>query len=354
MKTNHLIALLTFFILASCEDNIEEMSSSDLVRSEDISGVVYGVVFDNDSQMPIAGVSVSLYPSGQRTITGSNGQYEFYNVSPNNYIIQVQHSDYLSTATALSIKDGKTLKNDIRMNRGQNTLVVDEHEIIMSDIDSHHSLLISNVSNKPIKWNLSYDDIFDPATGNLLIYITEWEGELQPYETKELFISVTVSATLNNNYAYPIILQSGIEKIGIVIIPSDSDGKVNSKIIGRWDLYRTGHYEYGVAVSQNLTSGSQVLTFNDDMTYEQFKNYAEIWYDTAYNKVKLEDVWKLSYSTGSFTYNPMQSELFLGESFSVGYYWKVLKVTDYELILGTMDYDQDKKEGAIYFYTKDK
>lgn len=352
--TKYLLGIFSSLLLFSCSDSIEETANSITVRSEDNSGMIYGVVFDNDTEMPLSGVSVSLYPSGIMIITGSDGKYEFNNLLSNNYVIQVQHADYLSTATTLSLKDGRNVKNDIRMNRGQNSLVVDEHEINMANVDSHHSLLISNVSNKPIKWNLSYDHYFDPATGNVQIYITECEGELQPFETKELFIHMTVSATLNNNYAFPMILQSGYEKIGIVIIPSENGGKVNSKIIGKWDLYRTGHYEDGYQIRQNVPSGAYVLTFKDDLTFEFFDNYVSIWLDLADNDVKLEDMWSLSYSFGSYTYNPMEKTLFLGESFTEGFYYKALKVTDYELILATHDFDENKKEGEIYFFTKCK
>lgn len=349
----YLIGIVSFLLLFSCSSSIEETENFITVRSNDNSGMIYGVVFDNDTEMPLSGVSVSLYPSGIRTITGSDGKYEFLNLSYNNYVIQTQHADYLSTASPMSVKDGRKIQNDIRMNRGQNSLVVDEHEINLSNVDSQHSLLISNISNKPIKWNLSYDDYFDPATGNVQIYISEWDGELQPYETKELFIRMTISATLNTNQAFPIILQSGNEKIGIVLIPSDNGGKINSKIIGKWDLYRTGHYEDGYQIRQNVPSGAYVLTFKDNLTFELFDNYVSIWLDQGDHNVNLEDVWSLNFSSGSFTYNPMEKTLFLGESFTEGFYYKALNVTDYELILASMDYDENKKEGAIYFFTKE-
>lgn len=349
----YLNGIFLFLLFLSCTDSLEEISNPGSGRSGENSGVIYGIVFDSDTEMPLSGVTVSLFPSGQRTITGTDGRYEFNNLSSNNYIIQAQHADFFSAADALTLKDGETVKNDIRMTRGQNSLTVSKHEIDISDLDSYHSLLISNVGNKPIKWNLSFDDIFDPATGNIQIFVTEWEGELQPYETKELFIRLTVSATLNFNYAFPMIFQCGREKIGIVMVLSENEGKVYSKIIGKWSLFRTGWYEDGNQVRQSVASGATILTFKDDMTYELFNNYAKIWFDSDEHDIKLEDIWRLSYSSGSFTYNPMEDNIFLGASFAEGYSYKILKVTDYELILGSLDFDENKKEGEIYFFTKE-
>lgn len=341
------------FLFISCSQDKDEVSCFGLTKSSENLGVVYGVVFDSESEMPISGVTVSIYPSGRRIVTGSDGQYEFQNLTDNNYVIQVVQADYASTADAIKLRGNTRLKNDIRMRRGQNTLSVDENEISISNVDSRHSLLISNTSNKTIKWNLSYDDYMDPATGMVHIYMSEWEGELQPFETKEIFIGLTVSGTLDSNYAFPLILQAGIEKIGIVIVPFGDGGKIYSKIIGKWNLYRTGHYEDGLQVRHDVPSDAYVLIFKDDLKYEFFNNYATIWFDYDPKKLNLQDIWHISYSFGSYTYNPAEKILFLGESFSQGFYWKLLNVTDYEMIIGSSDFDENKKEGAIYFYTKD-
>lgn len=342
-------------IFCSCTNNNEEILHPALTKSTDSSGIIYGVVFDSDTEMPIAGATVSIFPSGKKIITGSDGQYEFYDLTENNYVIQVTHTNYVSTVESVKLRGVSRIKKDMRMIRGQNSLVVDEQEINISNLDSHHSLLISNVSNKPIKWNISYDDIFDPATGNVYIYLSEWEGELQPYETKEIFISLTVSAALDNSFAFPLILQSGIEKVGIILVPHSDDGKVYSKIIGKWILYRTGHYEDGIQVRQSLPSDAQILLLKDDLKYELFNNYASIWfgYDDSH-KIDLDEVWTISYSSGSYSYNPSDNSLFLGNTFTEGFYHKVLNVTDNELILSSYDFDEINKEGQIYFYTREK
>lgn len=353
MMTKYLISIITIFALLSCSKDNDEISYSDLSKNTPSSGVVYGVVFDNNSEMPLAGVSVSIYPSGKKIITGSDGQYEFYDLSDNNYIIQAMHADYISTVDVIKLRGEMRQKNDIRMIRGQTSLAVDEHVINVSDVDSHHSLLITNISNKTVKWNISYDDIFDPATGSVYIYLTEWDGELQPYETKEIFVNLTVSATLDNNFAFPLILQSGLEKIGITIVPYGDNEKMFSKITGKWNLYRSGHYEDGIQVYEYFPSSSQVLLLKSNLEYELFNNNVYIWFDSEGQNVDVDDIWDITYKSGSYTYIPSENILFLGETFSEGYYAKVLNVTDYELILGSLDFDQDKKEGWINFYTKE-
>lgn len=353
MKIKHFVSILSILTLFSCTNDAEELLDTVVSKSTESAGVVYGVVFDSATEMPVAGATVSVYPSGKRIITGSDGQYEFYDLPDNNYVIQVTHADYVSTVDAVKLRGGVRFKSDVRITRGQNSLVVDEHQINIANVDSYHSLLISNISNKPIRWNISYDDIVDPATGSVYVYLTEWEGELQPYETKEIFISLTVSSTLNNNFAFPLILQSGLEKIGIVLVPYGDGGKIYSKIVGKWTLYRTGHYEDGIQIRQSVPFGASILTIKDNLEYEIFNNNVSFLFDPDDpDSIDLGELWHISYSSGTYTYIPDQNILYFGNTFAEGFAMKVLSATDYELTLASLDFDQDACEGEIYFYTK--
>ena len=57
-------------------------------------GTLYGVISDQESGTPIANATVVLSPGGITKITGSDGLFEFLELSPQQYTITVQKAGY--------------------------------------------------------------------------------------------------------------------------------------------------------------------------------------------------------------------------------------------------------------------
>jgi len=66
---------------------------------------LYGIVSDSETGEPIANANVALSPGGKTKTTGTDGQYEFLSLDPQQYTITVQKTGYQTnrkTVTAVS------------------------------------------------------------------------------------------------------------------------------------------------------------------------------------------------------------------------------------------------------------
>ncbi|WP_251621905.1 carboxypeptidase-like regulatory domain-containing protein [Odoribacter lunatus] len=93
--------LLLATLLASCSKEEHEAF-----------GTIYGVVSDNESGTPIGNATVVLSPGGITKMTGSDGLFEFLDVSPQQYTITVQKAGYQTNRkTVTAVVDEKIEAN---------------------------------------------------------------------------------------------------------------------------------------------------------------------------------------------------------------------------------------------------
>lgn len=76
-------------------------------------GSVYGIITDADTNEPIRGAEVVLAPGNLSSITGSDGRYEFTNLEPNQYKLQVRASGYTTNSRQITILAGVSNSCDI-------------------------------------------------------------------------------------------------------------------------------------------------------------------------------------------------------------------------------------------------
>jgi len=80
--------------------------------SPNLYATLYGVVTDQATAEPLAGVSVVLSPGGKTKTTGTDGQYEFLDLDPQQYTITVQKTGYQTNRkTVTAVTDEKTEAN---------------------------------------------------------------------------------------------------------------------------------------------------------------------------------------------------------------------------------------------------
>ena len=82
-----LFSLLLIFVsilnFNSCKpDSIEELGS------------IYGIVTDKATGEPVKNANVQLRPSGETTLTGTDGRYEFVDLKNGEYSITVSKTEY--------------------------------------------------------------------------------------------------------------------------------------------------------------------------------------------------------------------------------------------------------------------
>ena len=77
-------------------------------EEKEYTGSISGIVTDKATGEPIKNAGVELNPSGKKTVTGSDGQFEF---------VEIELGDYTLIATKTGYNDGESSK--ITVNAGQ-------------------------------------------------------------------------------------------------------------------------------------------------------------------------------------------------------------------------------------------
>lgn len=93
---------------------------------EEPQGSIYGVVTDYATGHPIGNVSVRLRPSGETTLTGNNGAYEFKNLEAGNYSLFLSKAEYadFDDDSIIVLEAGKSMPRDIQMRKLMASLLI--------------------------------------------------------------------------------------------------------------------------------------------------------------------------------------------------------------------------------------
>lgn len=108
-------------------------------------GSIYGIVTDYSTGEPVKNANVQLRPSGETTLTGYDGNYEFLNVPCGNYSLKVSKEGYsdLIDDYVIEIQDGKQTKRDVQIKRIPSSLQIydnDSHEISELDFGANEGV----------------------------------------------------------------------------------------------------------------------------------------------------------------------------------------------------------------------
>lgn len=86
---------------------------------DNITGSIYGTVTDYATGQPIGNVNVKLRPSGETTLTGNDGSYEFKDLEAGNYSLLMSKAEYADHDDdyIIEIAAGKSVKRDVQMRK---------------------------------------------------------------------------------------------------------------------------------------------------------------------------------------------------------------------------------------------
>ena len=125
------IALSLVIINHSCKPDSED----ELLQE---SGSIYGVVTDFATGEPVKNANVQLRPSGETTLTGSDGRYEFLDLPNGNYSITVSKAEYtdLIDDFVITVKTGRSMRRDVQIKKIPTTLqIIDNNGNQISSLD---------------------------------------------------------------------------------------------------------------------------------------------------------------------------------------------------------------------------
>lgn len=135
MMKKHFIAYLSAVALLLCS---MLFSCKPQDNPSDGQGSIYGTITDYATSEPVNGANVQLRPSGETTLTGSDGRYEFLAVPCGTYSIKVTKEGYsdLIDDYDIVVTDGKETKRDVQIKKLPSSIHIydnESHEI--SELD---------------------------------------------------------------------------------------------------------------------------------------------------------------------------------------------------------------------------
>ena len=106
-------------------------------ENDDLPGSIYGTVVDKATGEPIKSAGVELSPGGLKTVTGSEGQFEFTQLTPGNYTLLITKTGYVDFATStVNVLSNEIAKCDVQIEKVPISLkVVDDKNVEISTID---------------------------------------------------------------------------------------------------------------------------------------------------------------------------------------------------------------------------
>ena len=111
------IALSLVLINHSCKpDNGEDEF---IQGSESGSGSIYGIVTDKVTGEPVKNANVQLRPTGETSLTGTDGRYEFLNIEDGNYSIKVSKNGYTNLIDdyVITVDGTKAMRRDVQIEK---------------------------------------------------------------------------------------------------------------------------------------------------------------------------------------------------------------------------------------------
>lgn len=97
-------------------------------KEEELKGSFYGTVTDFATGEPVGNANVKLHPSGETTLTGSDGTYEFTDLKADKYSLSFSKAEYnnLDDDYVIELEAGKKVKRDVQMKKQIASLQITE------------------------------------------------------------------------------------------------------------------------------------------------------------------------------------------------------------------------------------
>ena len=147
----YLFPLLSIFTFTACEEELPELY-----------GDICGIVYDKETSEPIRGAEVILVPGNKTTVTGFNGQYEFKNLDPKQYELQVSATGYNSNSRQITAIAGESVTCDITMTaiKAVADIELGSNNFNFGSIHTEQTLVITNIGNAgAVNWEITGIDV---------------------------------------------------------------------------------------------------------------------------------------------------------------------------------------------------
>lgn len=197
--------LLLSFAIVSCE-------------KEDLgTATIYGLVTDKATGEPIKSAGVELLPVGWKTITGTDGRFEFANLKAGSYQVYITQAGYVEVISSnIELSQGQSLQRDVQMELLPPALrVVNDSRKDISELDFGsaetdvaRSFNLFNDGAEALEWEIT-------STADWIKSISKTEGVLKAGGTQALIVTIdrTILASGTNTTTLHITSNNGSKQL---------------------------------------------------------------------------------------------------------------------------------------------
>lgn len=144
---------LNFLVLVFCSAMLFWSCTKDeVVMTAEIRGFVTDYT---NSNTPIAGASVSISSLGITKTTGSDGSYEFKDIEPGAYTVQVMANGYQTTTKQTTVYAGQSSTLDFQLSPSAANVEVAPQMLSFGPQNDQLSFVITNKGNSSLQYSIS-------------------------------------------------------------------------------------------------------------------------------------------------------------------------------------------------------
>ena len=247
-----------FAFLVSCGGSEGSGSGGSGNNDSGETGSIYGIVTDKATGESIINAGVELQPIGLKTVTGSDGQFEFNEVAAGTYTLFVTKTGYSDNSSSITVESGKQAKGDVQLEKLPAALrIVDDNGKDISELDFGEKLAdvsrqfnIFNDGTEKLEWELSF-------SAEWIKSVSKEGGELKAGGTQGVIVNIDRS-----------LLESGENVTTIHVTSNNGNKQLTVKATNATVLPTLNTLE-----TTNITSSSAVL--NAEILTSGVPSYSE-------------------------------------------------------------------------------
>ena len=143
MKKIHLIQIAALLVLCCAMLGCEKDNPSTPTIKY---GSIYGTVTDFATGDPVSNVNVRLNPRGETTLTGSDGSFQYNDVTDGRYSLSLSKNGYLDLDDdyVIEIENGNNVRRDVQLSQEFESFIITVNGVEVDTINPSTTILITN------------------------------------------------------------------------------------------------------------------------------------------------------------------------------------------------------------------
>ena len=225
---------------------------------EELPGSIYGTVVDKATGEPIKSAGVELSPSGLKTVTGSEGQFEFTELDPGKYTLIITKTGYMDGVShTIEVKPGQQAKGDVQIEKLPPALKVvndNREEISTLDFgsaedDVARSFSVFNDGTETLEWELT-------ATADWIKSVSKTTGTLSAGATQAIIITIDRAKLSSGENKTTVHITSNSGNKQLVVTATNAYQPATLNVLPVTDIKSS----YAVLHGEILTEGTPKYT----------------------------------------------------------------------------------------------